>query len=221
MKKTLRTLLLSISAGTILCAAMPALSQDAQDTDAAEETTELQSHAHTYSPEGCDFEITFPQEPYNTRKCHPDFKDQCDIMSSFTKVYDMESTLSFYVTCNPTAEGEYHQYNQDILRTMLIARAGNRLKTKETAYKEQDGIKMSSIIGAGQSPAHKNNVILYISQVWISQNSLMTVEGELIGDASPRADSDFADILRSLRVADKSEKTETGTEENKETEDKE
>lgn len=159
--------------------------------------SENNNSGYIYSPEGCDFQVLFPQEPFNTRRCHPDFPDQCDIMTSFTKVFELDSTLTFYVSCSPLPQGEYNQFNADVMRTLLIARGGNRLETKETAYNEVDDVKMASVIGAGDAN-NGTDILLYISQIWVSETSLFTIEGELVGNGNPDADQAFANILRSL-----------------------
>ncbi len=172
-----------------------------EENAAGTKTQETAFEGYTYSPEGCNFQITLPEEPYDTRRCHPSFPDQCDIMASYTKVFELDSTVTFYLTCGPLGRSSFEQYNNDVIRTMLIARAGNRLESQETAYQELNGVKMGSILGAGDAP-NKEDILLYVSQIWVDKESLLTIEGELVGQDHDEADQLFANILRSLKTAD-------------------
>lgn len=200
-------------------AADTATEAEKEENAAATKTQDTAFQGYTYSPEGCNFQITLPEEPYDTRRCHPNFPDQCDIMASYTKVFELDSTVTFYLTCGPLGRSSFEQYNNDVIRTMLIARAGNRLESQETAYQELNGVKMGSILGAGDAP-NKEDILLYVSQIWVDKDSLLTIEGELVGQDHDEADQLFANILRSLKTADPATKAEDQDIEDKDTEDK-
>jgi hypothetical protein len=152
----------------------------------------------TYKPENCEFQMKFPEAPYSTRHCNPDLPDKCELKTAFTKVYGTEATMNFYVSCNPIPPEGYKSYDRDVLRTMLLAMAGrDRLVNYQTAYDEDTDVKRGSLLGAGPS-YNKKHPMLYMGEIWIGQHSMMTVEGELIGEANPDTDAAFAKILQSI-----------------------
>src|SRR5262245_14578121 len=55
----------------------------------------------TYSPDYCEFAVTFPGDPYTTRRCDDENKNKCYDLISYTQVFDMASTVNFRVICNP------------------------------------------------------------------------------------------------------------------------
>jgi hypothetical protein len=153
---------------------------------------------YTYRPENCEFQMTFPEAPYSTRHCNPDIPDKCEVKTAFTKVYGTDATMNFYVSCNPIPDGAYASYDRDVLKTTLLAMAGrSRLDNYQTAYDEDQDVKRASILGAGPS-YNKKNPMLYMGEIWVGQHSLLTVEGELIGEANPESDGAFAHILQSI-----------------------
>ncbi len=165
----------------------------AQDSDA---------DGYTYSPDGCEFEITFPEEPYTVNRCHDKMSDKCQLMSSYTRVFDLDATVNFYLTCEPTSQSRRQEFTPDLLRTSLLARPRvSRLEVYDINLKDTDEAMMSALVGAGPSPVGNDNMI-YIAQIWVGDESILSLEGELIGDNTVAADQLFADILRSLRHKD-------------------
>jgi hypothetical protein len=164
---------------------------------------------YTYRPEDCEFQMTFPEAPYSARHCNPDIPDKCEVKTAFTKVYGTDATMNFYVSCNPIPDGAFAGYDRDALKTTLLAMAGrSRLDNYQTAYDEDKEVKRASILGAGPS-YNKKNPMLYMGEIWVGQHSLLTVEGELIGEDSPESDGAFAHILQSIvttKYADAQEK---------------
>lgn len=157
-----------------------------------------QAEPFTYSPENCEFQITFPGEPHTTRRCHPDRPERCELVTGFTKVYDLAVTMNFYVTCKDITPETARSYDRELMRTVLIGMAGQaRLEEFETAFDDSEDIRRGSILAAGRSPNNYNDM-LYMGQIWVGEHSMMTVEGELIGDPYEQTDEDFARILRSV-----------------------
>jgi hypothetical protein len=153
---------------------------------------------YLYKPDGCDFQMKLPEAPYSTRRCHPDVPDKCDTKTTYTKVYGTDATINFYVSCTPMPDGSFGNYDRDVMKTMLIAMAGNgHLEKFQTAYDEDKEVKRASILGAGPS-YNKQHPMLYMGELWVGQHSLLTVEGELIGEAQPETDAAFAKILQSI-----------------------
>jgi hypothetical protein len=152
----------------------------------------------TYKPDNCEFQMKFPEAPYSTRHCNPDLPDKCEVKTAFTKVYGTEATMNFYVSCNPVPTDGFKSYDRDVMRTMLLAMAGQgRLENYQTAYDEDTDVKRGSLLGAGPS-YNKKHPMLYMGEIWVGQHSMMTVEGELIGEPNPDTDAAFAKILQSI-----------------------
>ena len=173
---------------------------------------------YIYAPENCAFTMTFPSEPYISRHCNPLDPKDCQRVTSYTKVFDMNTSVNFSVTCNPLEEAMFERYTTPVMETALSAMASAKdVNEYETGSQELDGIKQSVLMGTGRTGSSDK---LYVSQIWISPNSLMTLESELIGDPTEEQEDHFARILRSVQVkgsgeavnGDDSENTDTGTE---------
>ena len=157
---------------------------------------------YTYAPQGCDFKITFPEEPHTTRRCHTKIADRCDLMSGYTKVFGLDATVNFYVSCKPNEEDLRESFTPDVLRTSLLARPYvESLEVYDINHGETDLAKMSALFGAGPTD-NGNDVMLYVAQIWVGENSTLSLEGEIIGHDVPEADELFADILASLHHKD-------------------
>lgn len=151
---------------------------------------------YTYSPEGCEFTITFPSEPLLGRKCNPDDATQCHEVLSFTKVFDVTATLTIDVICNPAEDGMYERYSGDVMKTTLIAMAGRgKLEEMETGYNEHPDAKMAFLLGYGKKGAQD---LIYNGQLWIGKKSMFSLEADITGDYITGADEMFATILQSV-----------------------
>jgi len=153
---------------------------------------------YAYAPEGCEFRMEFPGEPYQSQRCNPDLPSECHDVTTYTKVFGMDATLNFHVTCNPAEEGMFDKYTGDVLQTTLEAMVGNNhLEEYQTGYQELDVAKQAVILGVGKAGGNEK---VYIAQLWIGHKSAFTVEAELIGDQTTAAADDmFANILHSIR----------------------
>lgn len=168
---------------------------------------------YTYSPEGCEFTVTFPSEPFTGRKCNPDNPDQCHEVVTFTKVFDVTASLNLSVICNPAEENMYERYSGDVMKTTLIAMAGrDKLEESETGFNEQPEFKMAYILGYGKK---SDQDLIYNGQLWIGKTSVFSLEADIVGDYVDGADAMFAQILQSVALknppkaaTDKPEKTE-------------
>ncbi len=175
---------------------------------------------YTYSPEGCEFTITFPSEPFTGRKCNPDNPDQCHDVVTFTKVFDVTASLNLSVICNPAEENMYERYSGDVMKTTLIAMAGrDKLEESETGFNEQPEFKMAYILGYGKKAGQD---LIYNGQLWIGKKSVFSLEADIAGDYVDGADTMFAQILQSVTLknppkaaTDKTEKTEDNKTEEK------
>lgn len=152
----------------------------------------------TYSPEYCNFNVTFPGEPYTIQRCDEEDKNKCYDLVSYTQTYDMASTVNFRVICSKVDESLYSTYSTEIMAATLKAMTDhNIIKTYDLTYREdkEDGYKQAGLVGEGKSGQLST---IYIAQLWIGSHSALSVEAELIGDAHPAADKLFSDVLKSV-----------------------
>jgi hypothetical protein len=150
----------------------------------------------TYSPPHCDFSVTFPSSPYTTRKCDETDEKKCYDMTSYTKVYDMASTVNFRVICNPIDDSVYKHYSAEVMEATLRAMTNRTvLQTFDTTYRTEDNYKQAALIGEGKSGVLTT---IYIAQLWIGHGSALSVEVEMIGEAHDDADKLLSDVLRSV-----------------------
>lgn len=150
-----------------------------------------------YAPDFCDFEITFPEEPYKNKRC-PDGGAACYDIMSYTMVYDFKTTVDISVNCIPSTPENFARYDETTMRTALQGMATrNNIKDPNINYGERDGVRQASLSGAGK--AGKQDKI-FTSQLWVGPNSIFTVQAELIGAAHDKADKGFTDILKSIKT---------------------
>ncbi|MBP7721702.1 MAG: hypothetical protein KA155_04105 [Alphaproteobacteria bacterium] len=150
----------------------------------------------TYSPAPCDFSVTFPSSPYTARKCDDEDKTKCYDMTSYTKVYDMASTVNFRVICNKIDESVYKHYSAEVMEATLRAMTNRTVvQTFDTTFRTEDNYKQAALIGEGQSGILST---IYIAQLWIGHGSALSVEAEMIGEAHDDADKLLSDVLKSV-----------------------
>lgn len=173
---------------------------------------------YTYSPEGCEFTITFPSEPFIGRKCNPANPEQCHNVVTYTKVFDLSATLSMSVICNPAEDKMYERYSSDVMKTTLIAMAGRgKLEEFQTGFNEQPEAKMAFILGYGKKG---DQDLIYNGQLWIGKTSMFSLESDITGDYVDGADEMFAQILQSVSHKD-AKKPETPAQDTEKPEEKE
>ncbi|MDP7142521.1 MAG: hypothetical protein QF692_04375 [Alphaproteobacteria bacterium] len=174
--------------------------KDVTQDNATQDTQER--NVVIYQPENCEFAIALPEEPYTTRRCHPNMPEKCDLMTSFTQVFGLSTTLNFYISCKPVSTDVAEQFTQDVMQTTLIARAGTRLDASESAYQEVQGGKarVAILMGSGKN-TYNGEEELYVSQIWVGQHSIMTIESEINGQSREDADKMLSSILRSVHLA--------------------
>lgn len=151
----------------------------------------------TYSPEFCEFAVTFPEEPYKTERCDGD-TGQCYEQVSFTKVFALSSTVNFRVICNEVGADIKGAYDGDVMKATLRAMTDRSVvKTFETSFREEETYKQAGLVGEGKVG---RTPTIYIAQLWIGETSAFSVEAELIGEAGVEADTMFSEVLRSVGV---------------------
>ena len=160
-------------------------------------TAKAEDAKHSYSPASCEFEITFPEEPYTVRKCENENDPKtCYDKVSYTKVYSLDATVNFRVICNPISESVYNEYSAEVMKLTLQAMTKNSVVEEfESSYREEESYKQAGLIGeghVGRTPT------IYIAQMWMGKKSVLSVEAELIGEAMEDADALFSDVLKSV-----------------------
>lgn len=160
-----------------------------------------------YAPEHCEFSAHFPESPYTTRKCDGGNKDRCYDQVSFTRVFDMRTTVNFRLICNPISTEVRGQYNGEVMKATLKAMTKKSVVSEySTSYSEEESYKMAGLVGEGKVG---RTPTIYIAQLWIGDKSALSVEAELIGDINEPADQLFSSVLRKIghkATLDKAEK---------------
>ncbi len=152
----------------------------------------------TVSPPGCDFEVTFPSDPYTSRRCPDGANGRCYDLTRYTMVYDMATTVDVRFSCNPLTPAQYDQYSEQVTRMALNGMAArNNVVQSNTNFSQENAVRRTTLSGSGTS-GRQNKI--YIAQIWTAQNSMLTMEAELIGNEHPQADAIFGEILRSVKA---------------------
>jgi hypothetical protein len=156
-----------------------------------------------YAPDFCDFEITFPEKPISTKRC-PQNIAKCYQIVNYTYVYDLSTTVEVSANCVPSTPASYKKYSESVMKAALTGmaqRVGLSSFNIDSREKENAGapIRQSSLIGTG---SYGRQSRIYNAQLWIGQNSIMTIEAKLTGKTHAQADAAFGNILSSLAIKD-------------------
>ncbi len=163
--------------------AQPAIAQDKYDSK-------------DYSPDYCQFTATFPDEPYITNHCEGESNDTCYNLVSYTKVFDVRSTVRVEIICNPSTPAMYKEFTPKIMeKTVRAMTKGTVIETYEISSRQEDEYRQTGLLGKARKGLGDT---IYIAQLWVAENSIMSVEAELMGDPSADADKLFAQILSTI-----------------------
>lgn len=194
----------------LLIISAPALAQD-KDLDAVlNETTgitktEEDSSESTYAPDHCDFEVTFPEQPFIGKRCPQGASrgsPKCYDITNYTMVYNLRSTVDISVTCVPSPLKNFDRYNDRVIQTVLNGMSKSaEINEPSINITEKENHRIGTLIGTGtQDKQRGKQNRIYNAQIWVGKNSIMTIEAKLIGRTHHEADAVFADILKSVRV---------------------
>lgn len=154
---------------------------------------------HRYQPAFCDFKVDLPSAPYETQRCNPDKPNECVTQQSFTQVFELDATVNIRMICVEADQATYDTYTEGTTKAVLRALTSRGVvETYNTSFRTEDNYKQGGVVGQG---ATGNKPNLYLGQLWVGKNSVLTVEAELIGDSHDPADTLFRDILRSVIYA--------------------
>ena len=187
------TVLVSIPA----LAAEDAPKEEPAKEEAVTEETKAEDTSYAYSPEFCEFTVTFPDEPEEAERCDDAEKKKCYQQTTYTKVFEMSSSANVRVICNEIDKTVRETYSGEIMKKTLEAMTKDSLiQTFDSAYREEKGYKQAGLVGEGKVGKLPS---IFIAQLWIGDKSAFSVEAELIGVENEEADKLFSDILRSIK----------------------
>ena len=156
---------------------------------------------YVYSPEGCEFTATFPAEPGFVNRCPSDRTMPCFEVAQFTDRADIDQTINVEMSCQIITEEAYESYNQQNMEDIILnlVRDANLPNEPVVMYEEQEGMKLSGASGIKTTGFATK---IFITQLWVKNGSIMTVEGEMSLEGGEEVDKKFADILHSIRPKD-------------------
>lgn len=165
---------------------------------------------YTFTSPGCDFRITFPEKPQISQNCVPQDKregmddakpgkDYCHRILDFTHVFNAAVTLRTRVTCAPAPDKALETYSgKEMEKTLEKMITSEDLQQFQTQHKDYGDYRHASLTGRTDTEESR----LVIAQLWMSRNSILTLEAGMVGPQSHQADMMLAKMLRSLRPVD-------------------
>ena len=152
-----------------------------------------------YHPDYCQFTANFPEEPFKTHRCESEDKNSCYDLISYTKVFDLSTTIRIEIICNPSKPEIYDYYTEDAMKATVKAMTKDTaVETYEISSRQADGYRQAGMLGKGQKGLDET---IYIAQLWVADKSVMSVEAELSGAQTEESDRTFAEILRNIGFA--------------------
>lgn len=186
-----------------LIIAMPAYAQDqaAQaPTAPPQPQTEIEPRkldTPNYSPDYCQFTVTFPTEPYMTQKCDdPNDANTCFNLISYTQVFDLDTTVRFEIICNPANPAMYDQFSEKVMEDTVAAMVKDTvIETYNISSQQQEKYRHTGLVGLARKGLDES---LLITQLWVADKSIMSVQAEISGVQRDDADQLFADVLNTI-----------------------
>lgn len=193
---------------TYVYAADEAKPEDDKKTEQSEEKPKEEAPAKAetptetgfpYSPDYCEFKANFPEEPYKLKQCDDTDPTKCFEQLSYTQVFELSSTVTFRVVCNPSKPELFKQYSPEVMEAALkgMTRA-HYVKEIDSNFREGNGYKQAGLVAQGTSGRSDK---IYIAQLWIGQQSVMSVEAEMIGEPNDAADALFSNLLKGVEYS--------------------
>ncbi len=177
----------------------PAFAQDqaVAESEPAKKKQAQQLDTPNYSPDYCQFTVTFPSEPYLTQKCeNPNDQSTCFNLISFTQVFDLDTTVRFEIICNPATAEMYGQFTEEVMENTVKAMTKETvIETYNISSQQQDGYRHTGLVGLARKGLDES---LLITQLWVADKSIMSVEAEISGEQREDADQLFANVLNTI-----------------------
>lgn len=156
--------------------------------------------AFRYHPEYCDFTAAFPEKPLISERCEKEEDSStCYKLVSFTKVFEMASTVTVNVICNPVSAEMFEYFTTEVMEDTVRKMTKEAVvETYNVSNSQKEGYRLTGLVGQGRKGLHDT---LFIAQLWMSEKSIMSVEAEISGQTLPEADKLFASILNHIGYA--------------------
>ena len=171
---------------------LPALAQDSEFTPITFE--------NLYESDFCDYTIGFPEKPLVSTATSPTLVektiDQDNI--SYTKIYDLDKSLSVEATCRPLVDDERAILTPAFLKKSLdaMAKEDNVIRANSIAKTDEDTGNTFGIIIGSRRENPRDSLITY--QIWVGENSLFFLKMESKGPEHTEKEDLFANILRNF-----------------------
>ena len=151
----------------------------------------------SYSPEYCDFTAAFPEQPMETHHCEtPDDPSTCFNLLTYTHTFDLTSSIRVEVVCNPVTPEMYDHFKPEVMQaTVRQMTKDSVVQELNVTNRETDNFRQTTLVASGRQGL---NETIYIAQLWLAKNSIMSVEAEMMGEQSEEVDKLFANILRNI-----------------------
>jgi hypothetical protein len=187
----------------LLLIPVSAMAQDAleKSSSAPSEPVLMQTphklESKKYSPDYCEFTANFPEEPIVNNYCEKeDDPTTCYNLISYTKVLELASTINVEIICNPATPEMFAEFTPTVMEdTVNEMTKKNTVEIYDINTREEEGYRQTGLIGKGRKGLDDT---IFLSQLWISEKSIMSVEAEMRGVQTDEADHLFADILKSI-----------------------
>ncbi|MAS87793.1 MAG: hypothetical protein CMH30_07455 [Micavibrio sp.] len=161
----------------------------------------------TFTNANCDFEITFPEEYYSQILCQQGAETASDCTAKARYTYMGEDgALSVDAVCVPSSPDLYDTYNQEALAIFtgkMLEENGIDVNKAEFSYDEsvEKRVKNSAAFAEGMSGEAP---MLFIVQLWFSENSILTTEIKLVGQLKDESiHAKAAEIMNSISLKEK------------------
>lgn len=152
-----------------------------------------------YSPDYCEFKTSFPEEPYTLKQCEGGDQTKCFEQLSYTQVFELSATVTFRVVCNPSKPELFKEYSPAVMEAALKGMTREHyVKEIDSNFREGNGYKQAGLVAQGTSGRSDK---IYIAQLWIGQQSVMSVEAEMIGEPNDAADALFSTLLEGVQYS--------------------
>lgn len=177
-------------------AVKPAEAPAAVEEETSAEAIEI-APAFEYSPDYCDFTASYPEQPLMNKHCEdPTKPETCFALSSYTRVFELSSTVRVDVICNPATPAMFEHFTPEVMeKTVRAMTKDSIIEEYKVSGNEKEGYRQTGLVAQGRKGLDKT---LYIAQLWVSDSSIMSVEAELSGEQRPEADQLFAKILGNI-----------------------
>lgn len=162
-------------------------------------TPAAQAADYTYAPEGCDFRMTFPEQPLSETRCNPDDPKKCYKTATFNRVFALDSSVRITATCNPAEKDMLTRYSGEVMQYTLESMAKDAVSEYQTSFADHKDAKEAILLGSRTMP--DGTVKIYMAQLWISKKSVLTLEADVTGAETPDSDALFIGIMKSVRLA--------------------